>query len=90
MRGGRRAIRIQSVERRQGLQTVHQKFQVENRPVEFLTSTMKQQSLLAYLMHVSQGSQIYILKLFFYLSTSVCRVGLHTCHCVSPQRPQVF
>ena len=38
--------------------------------VHFLTSTMKQQSFFAYLMHVSQGSQTYILKLF--LSVPFC------------------
>ena len=53
-------------ERRQRLQTVHQKF--GKSVLQFLTSTMKQQSLFAYLMHVSQGSKMYILKIFFSLS----------------------
>ena len=70
--GGGGALRIQSVKIDRGpnvvngYKTVHQKF--GNSVLQFLTSTMKQQSLFAYLMHVSQGSQIYILKLFFCLS----------------------
>ena len=46
---------------------VHQKFGRKS-ILQFLTSTMKLQSLCAYLMHVPQGSQISVLKLFFYLS----------------------
>ena len=52
--------------------------------VHFLTSTMKQQSLFAYLMHVSQGSQTYILKLFFCLSHLASTTG----GSLSPHLPQ--
>ena len=71
--GGGGACRIQSVTDRgpnvvNGYKLhVHQKFGRKS-VLQFLTSTVKLQSLFAYLMHVPQVSQISILKLFFYLS----------------------
>ena len=59
--GGGKAFRIQSVTDR-GPNVVN------GYKLQFLTPTMKHQSLFAYLMHVSQGSQMHNLKLFFYLS----------------------